>query len=106
LPIPLGGIAIRRNITQEIICKVESGIRRSIEYAHLNPTQTDEYVKTHAQELSDNVVQQHISLYVNEFSLDIGREGELAIETLFTKARERGILPKSDKSLFACEDNG
>ncbi|MBC2715614.1 MAG: 1,4-dihydroxy-6-naphthoate synthase [Desulfobacteraceae bacterium] len=105
LPIPLGGIVMRRNISQEIISAVETGIRRSIEFAHLNPSATNDYVKTHAQELSDDVVFQHINLYVNEFSLDIGREGESAIETLFAKARERGILPKTDKSLFACEDN-
>ncbi len=105
LPIPLGGIVMRRNISQEIICRVESGIRSSIEFAHLNPLQTNHYVKSHAQELSDDVVCQHINLYVNEFSLDIGRKGEAAIETLFAKARKRGILPECDKSLFACENN-
>lgn len=102
LPIPLGGIAMRRDISQEIIRKVESGIRKSIEFAHLNPSQTDDYVKSHAQELSDDVVHQHIDLYVNEFSLNIGPDGEMAIQTLFDRARERGILPKSDKPLFAC----
>lgn len=105
LPIPLGGIAMRRGISQEIICSVQSQIRKSIEFAHLNASQTADYVKSHAQELSDDVVSQHINLYVNEFSIDIGTEGETAIETLFAKAREKGILPNSDKSLFACEDN-
>jgi len=105
LPIPLGGIAMRRDISQEIIRNVESGIRKSIEFAHLNPSQTDNYVKSHAQELSDDVVHQHIDLYVNEFSLNIGPDGEMAIQTLFDRARERGILPKSDTPLFACEDN-
>lgn len=104
-PIPLGGIVIRRDISQEIICKVQSQIRKSIEFAYRNPSQTNNYIKFHAQELSEDVVSQHIKLYVNEFSLDIGKEGETAIETLFTKARKRGILPNSDKSLFACENN-
>ncbi len=103
LPIPLGGIAIRRDISQEIICRVESGIRESIEYAHLHTSETNCYVKAHAQELSDDVVCQHISLYVNEFSLDIGSQGARAIETLFSKARRRGLLPESEKSLFAYE---
>jgi len=105
LPIPLGGIAIRRNISQKIIRQVESQIRRSIEFAHLTPSLTNSYVKTHAQELSDDVIHQHIDLYVNEFSFDIGQEGEAAIETLFAKAREKGILPETDKRLFACEGN-
>jgi 1,4-dihydroxy-6-naphthoate synthase len=104
-PVPLGGIVIRRNIPREIICKVQSQIRKSIEFAHLNPSQTGNYIKFHAQELSDDVVSQHINLYVNDFSLDLGKEGEVAIETLFAKARKRGILPDSDKSLFACESN-
>jgi 1,4-dihydroxy-6-naphthoate synthase len=104
-PIPLGGIVIRRDISQEIISKVQSQIRKSIEFAHLNPSQADNYIKFHSQELSEDVVSQHINLYVNKFSLDIGKEGETAIETLFAKARKRGILPDSDKNLFACEDN-
>ena len=104
LPIPLGGIVMRRDISQEIIRNVESGIRKSIEFAHLKPSQADEYVESHAQELSHDVVRQHINLYVNEFSLDIGQEGESAIETLFAKARGKGILPNSDKNLFACND--
>jgi len=96
---------MRRDISQGIISKVQSQIRKSIEFAHLNPSRTDDYVKSHTQELSDNVVSQHINLYVNEFSLEIGKKGEKAIETLFLKAREKGILPNSDKSLFACEEN-
>lgn len=104
LPIPLGGIVMRRNIPKETICNVESGIRKSIEFAHLKPSLTDEYVKSNAQELSAEVVRQHINLYVNEFSLNIGKEGELAIETLFAKAREKKLLPNSNKSLFACDD--
>ena len=102
-PIPLGGIVMRRDISREIICKVEAGIRQSIEFARLRPSETDHYAKSHARELSGDVIRQHISLYVNEFSVDIGQEGESAIETLFTRARERGILPECGKSLFACE---
>ncbi len=103
LPIPLGGIGIRRDLPDDIICKTESVIRESIQFAHANPSAPAEYVKAHAQELSDEVIREHIALYVNEFSIDIGDEGETTIDTLFAKARERGLLPQSDKSLFACE---
>jgi len=102
-PIPLGGIVMRRDIPLEIICRVETAIRQSIEFARIRPSETDNYVKSHAKELSEDVIRQHISLYVNQFSIDIGPEGESAIETLFTRAREKGILPGSSKSLFACE---
>lgn len=103
MPIPLGGIAMRRDIPEEIICHVEAKIRQSIEFANRQPSTTDDYVKSHAKELSDNVIQQHIHLYVNDFSLDIGTGGTLAINTLFARAREKKLLPECGKSLFACE---
>jgi len=105
MPIPLGGIAIRRELPKEIISRVETGIRKSIEYAHRNPEEADAYIKAHAQEMSGDVISQHINLYVNDFSTDIGDQGTAAIETLFAKARKNGIIPDSDKDLFACEDN-
>jgi len=105
MPIPLGGIAIRRELPKEIISRVETGIRKSIEYAHRNPEEADAYIKAHAQEMSGDVISQHINLYVNDFSTDIGDQGTAAIETFFAKARKNGIIPDSDKDLFACEDN-
>lgn len=102
LPIPLGGIVMRRDLSDEIICKTESVIRESIQFAHLNPSAPAKYIKTHARELSDEVIHQHIDLYVNEFSTDIGEEGETAIEALFTRARDKGVIPQSRKPLFAC----
>lgn len=102
MPIPLGGIAIRRGLSPEIIRRVEKGIHQSIEYAIGNPRDTDAYVKAHAKELSDDVIRQHIDLYVNDFSLDIGAEGAMAIEVLFSRAKEKGILPECSMPLFAC----
>jgi len=104
MPIPLGGIAMRRDIPEEIIRQVEAKIRESIEFANRHPSTADNYVKTHANELSDDVVRQHIDLYVNDFSIDMGPEGESAIETLFSKARQKGLLPESSQRLFACEN--
>jgi len=101
LPIPLGGIAIRRNLPDEIIRGVELAIQKSIEFAHLNPSETDNYVKTHAQELAVNVIRSHIGLYVNKFTIDIGDEGETAIMTLFDKAARNNIFPKIKQPLFA-----
>jgi len=102
LPIPLGGIAMRRDLPLDVICKTESIIRKSIQFAHANPSASKKYIKTHALELSDEVILQHIDLYVNEFSINIGEKGTTAIETLFAKARAKGIMPNSGKPLFAC----
>jgi 1,4-dihydroxy-6-naphthoate synthase len=92
LPIPLGGIAIRRDIPKEIAQKVEGAIRQSIRYAFQHPDEADNYIRSHAQEMSENVIHQHIDLYVNEFSIDLKEEGKIAIETLFSRAREKGII--------------
>ncbi len=100
LPVPLGGIAIRRDINPEITRKVERAIRKSVIYAFNNRTKADDYVKRHAQEMTSAVIRQHIDLYVNEFTLDAGDEGEEAINRFFAMARDRGILPESNMPLF------
>lgn len=101
LPIPLGGIAARRSLPPEVIQKTETGIRESILYARSHPEETRAYVRAHAQELSDRVKDQHIRLYVNDFSLDIGESGTAAVWALFSRAREKGLLPAGPKNLFA-----
>ncbi|MFQ6119090.1 MAG: menaquinone biosynthesis family protein [Methanosarcinales archaeon] len=100
LPIPLGGIIIKRSLGSDIIKKVDNAIHRSIEYAYANPEKTKDYIKAHAQELDSDVIQQHICLYVNDYSLDLGEDGIFAVQYLFEKAQEKGILPKSDFPLF------
>jgi len=101
LPIPLGGIAARRTLGTEIILSIDSLLKQSIQYALDNREAPDGYIKMHAQELADEVVNQHIGLYVNEFSIDIGEAGINAVNTLFTMAEESGIIPRSQHPLFA-----
>jgi len=101
LPIPLGGIAIRRDLPKEVIFLMETAIRESIQYSRTNPVETGEYVRANAQELSDDVISRHIDLYVNEYSMDVGTVGESAIETLFSKSRQKGLMPEIDQELFA-----
>lgn len=102
LPIPLGGIALRRDLSPQTVMKVETAIRESVAYAFDHRDETNGYVKKYAQEMEPAVIRQHIDLYVNDFTLDIGREGENAIQTLFSMARDRGIMPDSKRPLFAC----
>ena len=82
LPLPLGGIVVKRDLPQEIQQKVERVLRRSIEYAFANPMTSREFVKQHAQELEDDVIDKHIALFVNEYSLSLGEEGRAAITSL------------------------
>ena len=100
LPIPLGGILARRDLGAELINTVDSAIRSSLDYAWAHPEESRNYIRQHAQEMDDTVTDSHINLYVNEFSRDLGDEGIRAVETLFAKAEERGIIPACDSSLF------
>lgn len=84
IPIPLGGIAIKRDIDRSISLKVDRLIRKSLEYAFSNYPHITEYVKAHSQSMSEEVMRQHIDLYVNNYSLDLGTEGKNAVEGLYT----------------------
>lgn len=99
-PIPLGGILARRDLGPERIKAIDRALRASVEYAMQNPQEPNIYIRNHAQELSDSVIENHIGLYVNDFSVDLGEEGIRAVETLFTRAEERGIIPSCDLPLF------
>jgi len=100
LPIPLGGIVIRRSLPAAIQQKVNRVLARSVRYARQYPQQTMNYVRPHAQEMDDQVMLKHINLYVNDFTEDLGTEGRKAVEKLFTLARERQIIPSHHQSLF------
>ena len=82
MPLPLGGIVIRRDTSADVRQKVERVLRRSIEYAFANPMLSREYVKQHAQEMEDDVIDSHIALFVNDFSLSLGDEGRAAMQAL------------------------
>lgn len=99
-PIPLGGIVISRALPEETRQKVNRVIRRSVEYAFANPDDSGPFVREHAQEMSEEVMQRHIELYVNEYSIDLGAEGRRAVEILFEKVTAAGIVPVVKEALF------
>lgn len=100
LPIPLGGILARRDLGEAAIRAVDDALRRSVEHAFADPEASRAYVRAHAQEMDDAVTQQHIDLYVNQFSIDVGEEGERAIRELFARARRAGIIGEDVPSPF------
>ena len=87
IPIPLGGIAINQSIKRSVALQVNQLIRRSIEYAFEHYPQIPAYIKQHSQSMSEEVMRQHIDLYVNNFSLALGEEGKKAIQSLFETYR-------------------
>jgi 1,4-dihydroxy-6-naphthoate synthase len=100
LPIPLGGILARRSLGVETLRDLEDALRGSVEHAFAHPEDSRDYVRAHAQEMDDAVTRQHIDLYVNRFSADLGDEGVRAVEALFERARQAGIVPPGTPPLF------
>jgi 1,4-dihydroxy-6-naphthoate synthase len=85
LPVPLAGITVREDIDPALAQEMEQAIRASVQYAFDHPGASTEYVRAHAQEMSDAVCAQHIALYVNRYSLDIGELGAQAIARLIAQ---------------------
>ncbi len=100
MPIPLGGIAIKRMMPDELKSQVNKIIRKSVEYAFANPESSLNFVKQHAQEMSEEVMYKHIHLYVNNYSIDIGAKGKQAVQLLFNKAQETGIISEIKEEIF------
>jgi 1,4-dihydroxy-6-naphthoate synthase len=86
LPVPLAGICARADLDDATVAAAERAIRASVQHAFDHPEASRAYVQAHAQEMAEDVQAQHIALYVNAFSLDVGEEGLRAIERLRTVA--------------------
>lgn len=100
LPLPLGCIIAKRNLGNDIIKRIESIIKKSIEYSLNNRNEPMPYIKQFSQELEDKVIEQHINLYVNEYSLDIKEDGLLAVRELFRRAELAGLIKKKRDDLL------
>jgi len=94
LPLPLGVIAAHRSLPAWQVGAVEEGIARSIAAAEADPAAAWPFVQAHAQELSEAVCRQHIALYVNAFSRDMGAEGAAALAELRARGLAAGLLPR------------
>ncbi|MBT3207651.1 MAG: 1,4-dihydroxy-6-naphthoate synthase [Bacteroidetes bacterium] len=100
LPIPLGCIAVRRNLENNTKLKIERVLKKSIEFAKNNPQSSFDFVKKYAQEIDNNVISKHIDLYANDFTFSLKKEGKKAIETLFEKATKLKLIPEIKEKLF------
>ncbi|MGC2063537.1 MAG: 1,4-dihydroxy-6-naphthoate synthase [Thermodesulfovibrionales bacterium] len=100
LPIPLGGIIAKRSLGAACIRDISACIRKSIQYAFENPEEPKAYIRQHAQELDERVIEQHIGLYVNNYSCDLGVDGIKAIHEFFRMSEEKGLIGRSSKQLM------
>ena len=100
LPIPLGAIVIKRNIPDDIALKVNRVVRRSLEYAYKDSFASYDFVSGNAREMDSTVMNNHIKLFVNEYTLNLGNKGREAIVELFRIAEENGVIPSLPDRIF------
>lgn len=104
--IPLGGIVIKKSLPDAIQQKVDRVIRRSVQYAFEQPKSGFAFICSHAQEMSEEVIYQHINLYVNQYSIDLGEEGRKAVSIFFEEAIRRNMIPVPSNELFLLPELG
>jgi len=100
LPIPLGAIVIKKSIPYDIALKVNRIVKRSLEYAYKDSFASYDFVSANAKEMGSTAMNNHIKLYVNEFSLDLGKKGKESVMELFRIAGERGVIPQLPSEIF------
>jgi 1,4-dihydroxy-6-naphthoate synthase len=100
LPLPLGGIAIKRSLTEKIKTDVSNLLKESLAYANKFPDASQEFIRNNSQETSETVTKQHIGLYVNKFSTDLGSVGRNAIQQLLKKGIAKRLLPEITEPIY------
>lgn len=99
-PIPLGSIVVKRTIPEDIKRKINRIIRKSIEYAFRDSFASYDFVSSNAREMDSAVMNKHIKLYVNDFTLDLGTRGKNALRELYGVASEKKIIPALPERIF------
>lgn len=100
LPIPLGAILVRNDIDDDAARSIGAAIGRSLAFARSNEATIMPYVREHSVERSEEIARQHIALYVNEFTDDLGEAGVEAVHALFARAHDAGILNRAANPRF------
>jgi len=99
-PVPLGGIVAHRRLPVDVIRKVDRLIRTSLEHARAKKGELSDFIKNNAQEMSADVMRQHINLYVNDYSLDLGVQGRRAVQKFIEVHSAINKLPVNMNDLF------
>lgn len=98
-PLPLGGIVARRRLSDDVIFRVQSVIRDSLQLALADRNMALPTMRQYAQEFDDSVLMQHVDLYVNEWTLDLGATGRQALEELSRRAKQVGAVDDSARCI-------
>ncbi len=99
-PIPLGGISIRRALPLEVKLTVNKIMQNSVQYAFDHRQDVMSFVKKYAQEMDEKVMNQHIELYVNQYTTDLGEVGKNAITYFLNKGVALGLFEPANQADF------
>lgn len=100
MPIPLGGIVVRKDLPKTIQKKIQRVLQRSVRFAFENPESSKNFVAQYAQEMDETVRQQHIDLYVNHYTESLGKVGKAAVKYLFNTAYQKKITAYYTSDIF------
>lgn len=100
LPIPLGAIAVRRSLGEDMIRAIDDAVRKSILHARQDEAHAWGWIKSHAQEMDKTVIRRHIDTFVTDYSLNVGPEGEKAVAALLSEAARQGGYSLPEKLFF------
>jgi 1,4-dihydroxy-6-naphthoate synthase len=100
LPLPLGGNAIRRALGPELMIRVSTALRDSIQYALDHRDEALAYAMQFARDLDSQLADKFVGMYVNERTLDYGPEGREAVRRLLDMGHKAGIIPHPAKVEF------
>lgn len=100
LPIPLGGIVVKRSMPLEIQLKLNRIMEKSVRFALADPSSSKSFVENFAQEMDTQVMYEHIKLYVNDFTVNLGKSGRSAVYRLFETANKLQVIPSYEENIF------
>jgi 1,4-dihydroxy-6-naphthoate synthase len=92
--IPLGCIAMNRSLPDDVRKSFSQALKDSILFAKANPASSHDYVRKHAQEQAEEITAKHIELFVNDYTLELGEEGRIAVDFFMNEIKELGFLPE------------
>jgi 1,4-dihydroxy-6-naphthoate synthase len=92
LPVPLGGIIVKKSLGWDTITRLNRIMHRSVEYAMTHGPSVMPFVRANAREINEEVMMKHIGLYVNEFTLELGEKGNRAVAKLMEIARQKDLI--------------
>ena len=99
-PTPLGGIIAHHRLGKEVLQKINRILRRSVKYAFENPKSGIDFIRSYAQEMSEEVMYKHIGLYVNDYTISLGDKGRESVLKLFEVAEKLAMIDKIPEKIF------